>query len=201
LVNLVIYSEGIPDKKLIDLIDGEQNKRYEGGIIKFFTDKFIKDGVIYSDYDPYRNEIDEGYGVDSSEIFLFGKYGMSDYIDKSYIDNTIKLIDKDLFSGELLPIRFKNDEYFYGGRWILLGGYFSEYNAYNYNLKKAESIIDYVINRYNFSLPEQELVNPAIKDHDTENLYERNNGTIQNLAWSYASMITAILGYLKIKDH
>lgn len=155
----------------------------------------VKNGVAYRRRQPFSDP-DISAGVDSEQIFMFSRFGVSDLdIGKGVKDNTLALIEKDLFSGHMLPLRNLNDVYFLGGRWLLLGLEYARYLAFNGNPENASEIINYVLHKHSSNMPEQEIVKPANPESREGAIdLQRNNGLpIQHLNWSYAAATEAIL--------
>ncbi|MGC8538771.1 MAG: hypothetical protein ACP5MK_02800, partial [Candidatus Micrarchaeia archaeon] len=176
-----------------------ENGSYKGGPLGFVKDFFISNGILYDTRMPFSDAPLTSLGVDSSTIFIFNRFGISgEMLGNGKIEkDTIREIDEKLFAGNTLPVRFLSDTYFKGGRWLLLGLEFSRYYSAHGKLDKGKEIIDYVLEKYGNSYPEQEIVNPAT-GIDWEGYLKRNgNNPIQNLAWSYASVIDAIIEFYR----
>jgi GH15 family glucan-1,4-alpha-glucosidase len=155
----------------------------------------VNNGVAYRRRKPFSDP-DTNAGVDSEEIFMFSRFGISDLdIGAGVKDKTIALIEKDLFSGHMLPLRNLNDVYFLGGRWLLLGLEYARYLAFDGDLENASEIISYVLGKHSSSMPEQEIINPANPESREGAIdLQRNNGLpIQHLNWSYAAATEAML--------
>jgi len=188
------YDIGI-SPETIKKIEENGNGQFFGGPLAFLKSFFVRNNILYSEKKPFDEPFKE---VDASEIFIFLNFGISGSMlgSEEIENNTISKMEKELFNGNMLPIRFKGDNYFMGGRWLLLGLAFAEYYIKKGLYKKGVAILDYVIDKYNGSYPEQEIINPA-SDTDLYGLYKLNgNKPIQNLAWSYAAVITASLELL-----
>jgi hypothetical protein len=191
---LAKYDIGISTETIKD-IEENGNGQFFGGPLAFLKKFFVRDNILYSERRPFDEPLKE---VDASEIFIFLNFGISGSMlgGEEIENNTISKMEKELFNGNMLPIRFKGDNYFMGGRWLLLGLAFAEYYIKKRLYKKSVAILDYIIDKYNGSYPEQEIINPA-SDTDLYGLYKQNgNKPIQNLAWSYAAVITASLELL-----
>ena len=176
-----------------------ENGSYKGGPLGFVKDFFISNGILYDTRMPFSDAPLTSLGVDSSTIFIFNRFGISgEMLGNGKIEkDTIREIEEKLFAGNTLPVRFLSDTYFKGGRWLLLGLEFSRYYSAHGKLDKGKEIIDYVLEKYGNSYPEQEIVNPAT-GIDWEGYLKRNgNNPIQNLAWSYASVIDAIIEFYR----
>jgi len=189
------YNIGISPEEIKE-IEEKGNGQFSGGPLAFLEKFFVRDNILYSEKKPFADEPLKQ--VDASEIFIFLNFGISgSLLGSEEIENsTISKMEKELFDGNILPIRFKGDNYFMGGRWLLLGLAFAEYYLKKELYEKGVAILDYVIDKYNGSYPEQEIVNPA-SNTDLYGLYKQNgNKPIQNLAWSYAAVITASLELL-----
>jgi len=185
----------------VNEITAIEGRMFKGGPVAFLKKFFVKDGILYNEKKPFSNEPVPD-SIDASEIFIFLNFGISGQMlgGADIESNTISKIEKELFNGNMLPIRFKGDNYFMGGRWLLLGLAFAEYYIKKGLYNKGVKIIDYVINKYGDSYPEQEIVNPA-SDIDMYNLYAQNGyKPIQNLAWSYAAVIMAITELINYRE-
>jgi len=188
------YDLGISPEE-IEEIEEKGNGLFFGGPLEFLKQFFVRDNILYSEKEPFKEPLKQ---VDASEIFIFLNFGISGKLlgSEEIEDNTISKMEKELFDGNKLPIRFKGDTYFMGGRWLPLGLAFAEYYIKKGLYKKGVPILNYVIDKYNGSYPEQEIVNPA-SNIDQNGYYEQNgNQPIQKLAWSYAAVITASLELL-----
>ncbi|MEM4114275.1 MAG: hypothetical protein QW774_03605 [Candidatus Micrarchaeaceae archaeon] len=184
-----------------DDLEKIENRLIEGGPLRLLKEFFVANNVLYNDKKPFAEKPIEG-SIDSSEIFIFLNFGITDQAlgCENVEQNTIATIEKELFGSNMLPIRFKGDTYYKGGRWLLLGLAFAEYYLRKGAIEKGLAIIDYVIGKYKGSYPEQEIINTA-SDIDMENFYARNGyKPIQNLAWSYAAVIMAIVALLQYKE-
>jgi GH15 family glucan-1,4-alpha-glucosidase len=188
------YDLGIDNQE----IEHIKNTLYKGDPLQFLRRFFVHGDVLYRAKRSFENKPLLEKGVGSSAIFIFLNFGITgiDLGAPEIEKNTIERIEADLFNGNMLPIRFLGDTYFNGGRWLLLGLSFAEYYANTNRLEKAKEILDYVIDKYNGSYPEQELVNPASPGADEERIKENGGKPIQDLAWSYAAVITASLAVL-----
>lgn len=173
-----------------------ENMTYEGGPAKFMN-QFIRNGIIYGCKKPSKKDPEFDNGMDCAEIWLFSEFGIDKVVGKDITKATISQIDKTLFSGNMLPYRFPNDWYFTGGRWLLLGLSFADYFARMGRIERAKSIVDYVIDKYHGSYPEQELVNPANPGYKDPWFIKNGRKTIQDLAWSYAALIIACLSIVE----
>ncbi len=177
-------------------IEGIERKYFKEGTLGFLKQYFVKDGMLYSEKKPFAESPETSKGFDGSEIFVFNYFGINGKTlgDEKIEEITLQKMREELFGNNVLPIRFKGDIYFTGGRWLLLGLEFANYYAMHGSIEKAEDIIDYIEKKYSNSYPEQEIVDPASPSIDQGNYYALNNyKPIQDLAWSYASMIIAAL--------
>ena len=191
------YEINISPKEITDI----EVRMFDGGPIAFLRKFFVKDNILYSEKKPFSNEPLPD-SIDASEIFIFLNFGISGQAlgEDDIENNTIKKMEIELFNNNMLPIRFKGDTYYKGGRWLLLGLAFAEYYIKKGLYDKGAKIIDYVINKYADSYPEQEIVNPA-SDIDMNNFYALNGyKPIQNLAWSYAAVIMAITALINYRE-
>jgi len=188
------YELGIDEKEIEQI----KNTLYKGDPLQFLKRFFVHGGVLYRAKRSLESKPVIEKGVGSSAIFIFLNFGITgnDLGAQEIEKNTIERIEVDLFNGNMLPIRFLGDTYFNGGRWLLLGLSFAEYYANTNKLEKAKEILDYVIDKYKGSYPEQELVNPASPGADEGRIKENGGKPIQDLAWSYAAVITASLAVL-----
>lgn len=171
---------------------------------RFLEDSFVRDGILYKSVNGKGGTLvasNPNPYVDSSEIFIFTlfKPKLSEHIEK----NTIDKIRRDLFNGNVLPIRYLGDTYFSGGRWLLLGLEFARYYAEHGMGDSARSIIEYVTKKYlsasaGGALPEQELVNPACPNADMDNWFKKNgNKVIEELGWAEAEYLIAAIAYAR----
>ncbi len=187
------YNLGITKQELEKI----ESTLYGGNPLEFLRRYFVKDGILYRAKRSFENSpvVELGVGASAIFIFLLGVRG-EDLGDAEIEARTIRKIEADLFNGNVLPIRFNGDTYFKGGRWLLLGLSFAEYYANNGEIEKARSILDYVIDKYKGSYPEQEIVNPASPTTYDRWIEENGGRPIQDLAWSYAALITASLAFI-----
>jgi len=191
------------DKEAIEKIEGSL---FPGGPLAFIKKFFIHSNVLYNEKEPFKDFPIVEKGLDASEIFIFSNFGITGTTlgNESIEESTILEMERHLFSGNKLPIRFKGDTYYKGGRWLLLGLAFAEYYIKKGYIEKASDIIDYVIGKYKSSYPEQEVVNPSSPNEDRGNFFALNGyKPIQNLAWSYAAVImstVSLLKYYKYKE-
>lgn len=193
---------------IIDLterqIDDIAQAHYAGGPLQFLRDQFVRDGVIYRAKKPLSTDPEIGLGVDAAQVFMFTEFGITgDALgDRRIEDSTIKELERTRMSKngstEMLATRFDGDNYFEGGRWLLLGLAFADYYAHNGRRDRAAEIVDYVIGKYGGSYPEQELVNPESPGNDRNGYIARNGGQpIQDLAWSYAAVVMSCINLVK----
>ncbi len=171
--------------------------------IDLFLEKtLVRNGVLYKSTKSLRGEDvapQPNCEVDASEIFIFSifKPNLSDGIE----EKTLKAMEKQLFDGNVLPLRYLGDEYFTGGRWLLLGLAFAKYYSEHGRTGDAERIIKYVEDKYmqkGHMLPEQEIVNPASTNNDPDHYLERNGGSpISDLGWSESEYLRASAAYYK----
>ncbi len=155
----------------------------------------VDDGMMYRRRRPW-NGPDKWAGVDAEQLFVFTRFGLGDaQLGEGVVGRTIERIERDLFSGNVLPIRNTQDVYFKGGRWLLLGLEYANYLAASGGGGRAREIVEYVLKRHARSMPEQEIVNPAHPESEEGRRdLEGNNGeAIQWLNWSCASAIDAII--------
>ncbi|MGC8675902.1 MAG: hypothetical protein ACP5T3_00075 [Candidatus Micrarchaeia archaeon] len=191
--------EGFAESGMIDMrrdeIESAFNFLYtRGGIIGALKD-VENNRILYSRRLPF-NGPDTAFGVDAEELFVFTRFSIgSTELGEGVEEATMKKIEDDLFGGNLLPIRNTHDEYFCGGRWLLLGLEYAIYKARRGQLEEAEKRISYISSKYADSMPEQEIVNPAHPESASgKNDLQRNNGMpIQKLNWSYAAFISAVI--------
>jgi len=184
-----------------DTIEGIKNRLFPGGPTAFLKKFFIKDNTLYSEKKPFENA-PLSDSLDASEIFVFLNFEISGKSlgNEDIEGNTISGMERKLFNGNMLPIRFAGDTYYKGGRWLLLGLAFAEYYIGKGMYEKGAKILDYVINKYDGSYPEQEIINPA-SEVDMNNFYALNGyKPVQNLAWSYAAVIMAAVALLEAKE-
>ncbi|MEM3215492.1 MAG: hypothetical protein QXS17_01085 [Candidatus Micrarchaeaceae archaeon] len=179
-----------------DKIEQLFNELYKNrGIIGALKD-FVKDGIVYSRRMPFK-EPDTYFGVDSEELFAFTKFGISNKeLGEGVEEKTIKKIEEELFSNYMLPIRNLHDEYFCGGRWLLLGLEYANYKLSRGDIDSAKKRIDYIADNYSHSMPEQEILAPAHPEsaYGAE-LIRNNKGPIQKLNWSFAAFIHSAIQF------
>jgi GH15 family glucan-1,4-alpha-glucosidase len=169
-----------------------ENGLFRGGPLEFLK-KFISDGVMYREKGAFQDSPYKDAGVDIAELYLFTLFGINDRsLGIEGIEAaTIGEIDRTLFSSNVLPIRWHDDIYFCGGRWLNVGAEFSIYAADNGDIKRSRAIIDYIVGKYGSRLPEQEIVNPARPDVIDHYYVDNGYKVIDDLAWSYSSMLSA----------
>ena len=181
-----------------------------GGPAEFLNKYFIKEGVIYRSKHP-MGDIERGNGVDGALAHMLSIFEISDRsLGRMGIEKkTMEIVERDLFGGRsksepnALPLRvsFEEYNYFKDGRWLPVGLAFATYYSNIGERKKASSIIDYVIRKwedgtYEKGLPEQEIIDPMNPNGDHGDYLRSNNGKpIEDLAWSYAALILAISKY------
>ncbi len=174
-------------------IDDIAKASFVSGPLEFLKKFFIKDRVIYREKETFSDTPSVSKSVDSAQIYFFTMFGISDEAlgTTGVEEATMAKIKEELFSSNTLPIRFLGDEYFLGGRWLNVGAEYSKYLVQKGKIGEAQSIIDYIIEKYGDRLPEQEIVDPASPDAHCP--YHSGNGNmpISELAWSYAAMISA----------
>ena len=166
---------------------------------RMLLEHFVRDGVLFKanecvDGKFMENPIRE---VDASAILIFN-YFKPPELSKEVEMNTMARIESDLFGGNVLPLRYRHDDYFYGGRWLLLGLEAAVWYTNNGKREKATSILEYVNAKYlaagSGMLPEQELVNPESPRNDPYEFFVRNgNSMVTDLAWSEAAYINAFI--------
>ena len=122
----------------------------------------------------------------------------SPLFDRGVERATIEAVENSLFKDTLLPMRYKGDHYFKGGDWLLLGAEYARYYARNGRLDDAQAIVNYICGKYcddrACHLPEQEINGKQADNPDEGGLLARNgNKPIQDLAWSYAALLRAIM--------
>ncbi|MHB1829940.1 MAG: glycoside hydrolase family 15 protein [Candidatus Micrarchaeaceae archaeon] len=174
-------------------IDEIAKASFTASPLEFLKKFFIKDSVIYREKEPFSSTPSTSKSIDSAQIYFFTMFGISDKTIglKGVEEATMAKIQKELFSSNVLPIRFLGDEYFLGGRWLNVGAEFSKYLVQKGKTKEAQGIIDYVIDKYGDRLPEQEIVDPASPNAQCPYYAINGNRPISELAWSYAAMISA----------
>ncbi len=196
----------IINNKKIQNIDENKILKYMNNINKFLEDHFIRNNIIYKAKDIFNENGDFNSNpikeVDSEELFILNRF-KPPCITKEIQDNTMQKIEEDLFNNNVLPIRFKEDKYFYGGRWPLLGLEAANWYIDNNKNEEAKKIINYITQKYliiNSKIVEQEIVNPA-SNYDPNEFYNKNNKkVIDDLAWSESAYVDTITKYLKIQE-
>ncbi len=201
-----IFSEkdALCNDEAINSIDLQDIKKKLEEINKFLNDYFIRDGIVYKSknvFKPDRSgfESEPIKEVDSGQIFIFTKF-KPPCVTQEVQENTMNKIEKDLFSGNVLPIRFKGDSYFLGGRWPLLGLEAANWYLENGKKENAEKIIDYITDKYlanSNAIPEQEIINPASTYDPADYLSKNNNRPISDLAWSESAYLGSVIKYLR----
>ncbi len=117
-------------------------------------------------------------------------------------ENTVRIIEKELFDGNPLPIRYKFfdkykdivDTYFGRGSWFNLGLQYSMYLNKNGRREESEKIINYVESKIadDGSIPEQEIYDKN-RVYDPDHYFERNgNSTIKDLLWAKTAYLAAV---------
>ncbi|MCW1295229.1 MAG: hypothetical protein OH343_00995 [Candidatus Parvarchaeota archaeon] len=117
-------------------------------------------------------------------------------------ENTVKVIENELFHGDYLPIRYRFfgkyrgiiDTYFGRGSWFHLGLQYSMYLIRKGKKEQAESIINYVESKVgnDGSLPEQEIYDRN-RVNDINGFFEKNgNSTIKCLFWAETAYLAAV---------
>ena len=189
--------EGLIQIKRQD-IDSISSAYFPGGPIEFLKKFFIRDNIIYREKASFAADPDISKSVDIAAIYLFTMFGINDKVLKmpGVEAATMSEIDKVLFSSNMLPIRFIGDEYFKGGRWLNVGAEFSKYLLSKGDDARAMGIVDYIIGKYGDKLPEQEIVNPASPNAQDPYLSNNGNMPIDDLAWSYAAMLSTVSYFL-----
>ncbi len=186
-----IGAVSIGEKEIVAIAEGLYRTGSGGGPVEFLK-RHICEDVVYRLREPFR-EVDLQSGVDLSAIYLFTRFGMGEKLGAGVERRTMERVEKDRFRGNALGTRYDGDVYFKGGRWIL-SVELAMYAAQKGEIQKASEIVAYVMDKYGNDLPEQEIVDPeSPRSIEGEMDLRRNGGNaIQRLAWSYASMITAI---------
>ncbi|MGC8710703.1 MAG: glycoside hydrolase family 15 protein [Candidatus Micrarchaeia archaeon] len=184
-----------------EMLDNIFNTLYKHGGILGALRYMIADGVLYGRREPYK-AVDTQVGVDSEEIFIFTRFGITDAeLGYGVEEKTMQKINEELFSGNMLPIRSLRDTYFTGGRWLLLGLEYAIYEIGKGDIENAIKRIDYITSKYGDSMPEQEILNPANPGKDDGGFLALNGGKpIQKLNWSYAALIEAIIELEQAKE-
>ena len=191
-------------------IDRTIEGNYEGGPLKYMKDYFIRDNVLYGMRDKYSENPRIDRGVDTQFIFAFNMFGITDKAlgTKGVVRNTMTMIEKTLFqckeecSPHMLGLRYEDDSYFRGGRWLISGAQRADYYLAmaKPNLAVAREYSRY-FGTFGGSYPEQVLEHPASKK-DRPDEYLLNNGgkMIQDLLWSYAEVLRFEVRFQKLLD-
>ncbi len=195
------------NNKEIDKINEDKILKYMNNIDEFLKDHFIRDNIVYKAKDVFKEDGNFKNGpvkeVDSEELFILNRF-KPPCITQEIQENTMKKIEEDLFNNNVLPIRFKGDTYFNGGRWPLLGLEAANWYMNNNKIEDAEKIINYITQKYLLNsnrIIEQEIVNPA-SEYDPDKFYEKNNNkVIEDLAWSESAYGDAVIEYLETKEN
>lgn len=205
--NLAATSRGIRSasslaEKLGIAVKTADLEQKAGEIDRFLERVFVRGGILYKSAKSLGAEdvaSEPNFNVDASEIFIFSVFKPN--LSLGIEERTIKVIEEQLFDGNVLPLRYLGDEYFTGGRWLLLGLAFAKYYSEHGRVNDAQLIIDYIKNKYMLNghmLPEQEIVNPACPNKDPDHYLERNGGApVSDLGWSESEYIRASIAYLK----
>ena len=166
---------------------------------RMLLEHFVRDGVMFKASECAEGKLmeDPVKEVDASAILVFN-YFKPPELSREIEIKTMAKIESDLFGGNMLPLRYRHDDYFYGGRWLLLGLEAAVWYTNNGNREKAASILEYVNAKYladgHGMLPEQELVNPESPGKDPYEFFVRNgNSMVTDLAWSEAAYINAFI--------
>ncbi len=190
----------------------EIEKSYPGGPQAFMKQLFIRDGVLYRAKEEKAVDVNGKIifaseplkEVESGQIFIFSLFGHD--TGETIENNTIRKLEEDMFRLDkeeqyrLIPKRFKNDTYFGGAPWPLLGAEFAYYYAKRGELEKSGKIIKYIednlLSKNDFSIPEQESIDAALLNPDPDNLLKNNGGKpIQDLIWSGAEYLRALTAH------
>ncbi len=169
--------------------------RDNSGILDMLN-RHVVDGIMYRKRTPWNDGPDKHAGVDAEQLFVFTRFGIGDAeLGDGVVGRTIERINRDLFSGNVLPIRNTQDVYFKGGRWPLLGLEYAGYLANHGDEDRAREIVRYVLKRYAKSMPEQEIVSPAHPESEEGQRDLDSNGgePIKLLNWSCAAATDAII--------
>ncbi len=202
-IELCLKAINMANNEKINNIDENEILKNMDNIDKFLKNHFIRNNILYKAKDVFKNDgtFKNGpvFEVDSEEIFIFTRFKPPS-ATKTVQNKTMEKIETDLFDGNVLPIRFLGDKYFFGGRWPLLGLEAANWYIQNNKKENAEKIINYITEKYLLNsnkIPEQELVNPASKD-DPDKFFEKNNSNIiDDLAWSESAYADVLSEYLK----
>ncbi|MEM3841382.1 MAG: hypothetical protein QXN59_01660 [Candidatus Micrarchaeaceae archaeon] len=169
--------------------------------ISILKDTFVVNGVLTRYTNGNSSSPNPYAGVDSSEIFIFSRFTNGE-LGQEIEKNTIEKILSDRFGPNQLPTRYEHDVYFTGGRWPLLALEMASYMAKKGNIAFAEEKVNYILQNYFDSMPEQVLIAPE-SPGNPEGLkdIERNNGeTIKELEWNYAEFIEAAISLMLSKS-
>ncbi len=187
----------------INSVNEKKVLEYMSNVDKFLKDHFIRNNTLYKAKDVFREDGNFKNGpiqeVDSEELFVFTRFNPP-CITEEIQKNTMKRIEDELFNNNSLPIRFKGDTYFYGGRWPLLGLEAANWYINNNSPEKAKQIIDYITKKYLMhgeKIPEQEIVNPASQNDPDEFYVKNNKKVIEDLIWSESAYVDTVLRYLE----
>jgi hypothetical protein len=197
-----IYKGIKSSKELAKILDIKLTDVDESEISNFLLDNFIvtdeKRGTFLAKSKIEFGETMPSIGGEEIEIFSTFKPNGIEQLE----DNTVKIIENELFHGDYLPIRYRFfgkyrgiiDTYFGRGSWFHLGLQYSMYLMKKGRRERAESIINYVESKIekDGSLPEQEVYDKN-KVNDTNGFFERNgNSTIKCLFWAETAYLAAV---------
>ena len=189
-------------KSIANVLDIELKDVDESEISRFLLENFIandeKRGKFLAKSKIEYGEAMPSLGAEEIEIFNTLKPEGIEEME----EQTIKLIENELFHGQPLPIRYKFfgkyrniiDNYFGRGSWFHLGLQYSMYLMKKDRKEEAANIIEYIEKKIDEdgSLPEQEIYERN-KVNDVGGFFERNgNSTIKCLLWAETAYLSAV---------
>lgn len=192
--------------KLSEMLGIPLDVRKREKISEFLANYFISRDPEIGDF-LAKSKIEYGKAIRSigaEEIEIFNTFKPAGFAGTKIEENTVKAIEKHLFSGEMAPIRYKFfdefsnvvDTYFAGGRWYHLALQMAQYYIDKNRLPEAQKIIDYISSKINEdgSIPEQEI--PSGPINDTAGYLAKNNGKpISCLFWAETAYLSTLLKY------
>ncbi len=166
-----------------------ENKKTGKHLLYRAKEEFSKFGGFESD------PIDQ---TDSQEMYVFSMFSPPT-LSKNVETNTVRIIERERLyksSANALPTRYHEDRYFKGGRWFPLGSALADILLDAGRIDDAETIIKYISqNTKNGMIPEQELVDPEIREDDY--YIKKYDKPISCLAWSEAAYLNNIVNYYR----
>ncbi|MGC8533708.1 MAG: hypothetical protein ACP5MV_03735 [Candidatus Parvarchaeum sp.] len=189
-------------KEIAKTLDIKLTNVDESEISNFLKENFIvndeKRGAFLAKSKIEYGETMPSVGAEEIEIFNTFKPGGIEAME----ENTVNVIESELFHGDYLPIRYRFfgkyrgiiDTYFGRGSWFHLGLQYAMYLMKRGRKEQAETIINYVESKIeeDGSIPEQEIYDRN-RVNDANGFFERNgNSTIKCLFWAETAYLAAV---------